>query len=59
MSVEIDFKIAKDYLARLPAAKRKEIINGTLGQEVNQKERLAIRKFCSEYISKQIKSGKI
>nr|WP_315026011.1 hypothetical protein [uncultured Chryseobacterium sp.] len=58
MSLELDFKIAKDYLARLPVEKRKEL-TGTLGQEVTKSEKIKIRKFCSDYIKNKIKSGKI
>ncbi len=58
MSLELDFKIAKDYLAKLPVEKRKEL-TGTLGQEVTKSEKTKIRKFCSDYIRNKIRSGKI
>ncbi|MEE6129123.1 hypothetical protein V2E39_17110 [Chryseobacterium arthrosphaerae] len=59
MSLDLDYKIAKDYLAKLPVDKRNELITGTLGQKVDKAEKTRIRKFCSDYIKNQIKSGKI
>lgn len=59
MSLDLDYKIAKDYLAKLPVEKRNELITGTLGQEVTKSEKIRIRKFCTEYVKNKIKSGKI
>lgn len=59
MSLDLDYKIAKDYLAKLPVEMRNELITGTLGQKVDKAEKNRIRKFCTDYIKNKIKSGKM
>ena len=60
MSLEIDYKIADDYLNKLPENIKIELCNRTLGRVNDKKQpKPKIRKFCSDHINKLIKSGKL
>ncbi|CAA7195421.1 hypothetical protein CHRY9293_01620 [Chryseobacterium potabilaquae] len=60
MSSEIDYKIATDYLNKLPENIKIELCNRTLGQVNDKKQpKRKIRKFCSEHINILIKNGKL
>lgn len=58
--MNLDYKIAQDYLNKLPDTEKIKLCNRTLG-EVNAKKQTKsqLRKFYSTDIKRKIKAGKL
>ncbi len=58
--MSLNYQIAKDYLSKLPESEKIKLCNRTLGQVKEQKQtKNQIRKYCSNYIKNEIKTGKL
>jgi hypothetical protein len=58
--MNLDYKIAEDYLNKLPEADKLKLINRTLGEVTeNKPNKSQLRKYYSGFLKNKIKAGKI